>query len=112
MIWITLLSSGSIVGNLDVAKFALKKLLELTPSDCFAKLLLEKFQVMFDQNPTEEVSYRLAELEREMEELGYVADRNHLLHEADEAEYDGAGLALTEIKAIAFGLYRHSTECL
>lgn len=139
MTWRTLLSSARIIGNMDVAKFALEKLLELDPSDCLANLLLEKVLVMFgnwkdasqtvvktktivsnssliqvqnkiyeffsNQNPTEEVSTKLAELEREMEELGYVADRNHLLHDAEEEEYDGAGrLAHTEMKAIAFGL--------
>ncbi|XWS73938.1 hypothetical protein CRYUN_Cryun02cG0172300 [Craigia yunnanensis] len=138
MIWRTLLSSARIIGNMDVAKFALEKLLELDPSDCFANLLLEKVLVMFgkwkdasktvvkiktigsnssrievqnkiyefvsNQNPTEEVAYKLAELEREMEELGYVADRNHLLHDAEEEEYDGASLGHTEMKAIAFGL--------
>ncbi|XP_017983461.1 PREDICTED: pentatricopeptide repeat-containing protein At4g21065 [Theobroma cacao] len=138
MIWRTLLSSARIIGNMEVAKFALEKLLELDSSDCFARLLLKKVLVMFgkwkdasktevktkrigptsswievqnkiyefvsDQNPTEEVSDKIAELEREMEELGYVADRNHLLHDAEEEEYDGVGLAHTEMKAIAFGL--------
>ncbi|XVF46885.1 hypothetical protein PTKIN_Ptkin03bG0064100 [Pterospermum kingtungense] len=137
-IWRALLSSARIIGNMDMAKFALEKLLELDPSDCFANLLLEKVMVVFgkwkhpsqsvvrtktigpnssqiqvqnkiyeflsNQNPTEEVFSKLAELERDMEELGYVADRNHLLHDAEEEEYDGAGLAHTEMKAIAFGL--------
>ncbi|XVF05208.1 hypothetical protein REPUB_Repub05bG0152200 [Reevesia pubescens] len=138
MIWRTLLSSARIIGNMDVAKFALEKLLELDPSDCFANLLLQKVQVIYGkwkdasktevktntigpnssrievqnkifefvsyQNPTEEISHKLAELEREMEELGYVADRNHLLHDAEEEEYNGNGLGHTEMKAIAFGL--------
>ncbi|KAK8562451.1 hypothetical protein V6N13_018953 [Hibiscus sabdariffa] len=137
-IWNTLLSSARVTGNMDMARFALEKLLELDPNDCFANLLLEKVLVMFgkwkdasktagrgktigpnsscievkskiyefvsNQNPSEEVSDKLAELEREMEELGYVADRNHLLHDAEEEEYDGAGLGHTEMKAIAFGI--------
>ncbi|XP_022755962.1 pentatricopeptide repeat-containing protein At3g49170, chloroplastic-like [Durio zibethinus] len=137
-IWRTLLLCARVIGNMNIAKFALEKLLELDPSDCFANLLLEKvllmsgkwkdaskavvktktigsnsswievqnkiYEFVSKQNPTEEVSYKLAELEREMEELGYVADRNHLLHDAEEEEYNGAGLGHTEMKAIAFGL--------
>ncbi|OMO70160.1 hypothetical protein CCACVL1_19079 [Corchorus capsularis] len=138
MIWRTLLSSSRIIGNMKAAKFALEKLLELDPSDCFANQLLEKVLLMFgnwkdtpktkvntktvglnsswievqnrihefisDQNPSEEVSYKISELQREMEDLGYVADRNHLLHDAEEEEYDGVSLGHTEMEAIAFGL--------
>ncbi|KAG4138086.1 hypothetical protein ERO13_D07G112600v2 [Gossypium hirsutum] len=133
-IWNTLLSSARVIGNMDIAKFALEKLLEIDPNDCFANLMLGKVLVMFgkwkdaskmktlgpnsscievqnkifefvsDQKPSEEVLHKLGEIEREMEELGYVEDRNHLLHDAEEGEYDGAGLGHTEMKAIAFGL--------
>ncbi|KAK9043101.1 hypothetical protein V6N11_071452 [Hibiscus sabdariffa] len=135
-IWNNLLSSARVIGNMDMARFSLEKLLELDPIDCFANLLLDKAPVMFgkwkdasktacigktigsnsscievkskiyefvsNQNPSEEVSDKLIELEREMEGLGYVVDRNHLLHDVEEEEYDGVGLGHTEMKANAF----------
>ncbi|XP_010244176.2 PREDICTED: pentatricopeptide repeat-containing protein At2g03880, mitochondrial-like [Nelumbo nucifera] len=49
-----------------------------------------------------EISAKLADLEGKMEELGYVSDANHVLHNAEEEEY--VGLPHTEMKALAFGL--------
>ncbi|KAL4303160.1 hypothetical protein GQ457_10G008160 [Hibiscus cannabinus] len=60
------------------------------------------YKFVSNHNPSEEVSDKLAELEREMEGLEYVADRNHLLHDVEEEEYDGAGLGHTEMKANTF----------
>ncbi|XWS71486.1 hypothetical protein CRYUN_Cryun03dG0141900 [Craigia yunnanensis] len=106
MIWRTLLSSARIIGNMDVAKFALEKLLELDPRSNSSRIEVQNkiYEFVSNQNPSKEISYKLAELEREMGELGYVADRNNLLHDAEEEEYYGAGLGHTEMKAIAFGL--------
>ncbi|XP_043712625.1 pentatricopeptide repeat-containing protein At5g04780, mitochondrial-like [Telopea speciosissima] len=56
-----------------------------------------------DQIPMKEVCTELADLEEKMETLGYVADRNHLLHNSEEGEC-GAGIYHSEIKALAFGL--------
>ncbi|KAF9594988.1 hypothetical protein IFM89_035761 [Coptis chinensis] len=57
-----------------------------------------------DQILTEDISSKLVEMEIFMEEMGYVADRNHLLHNAEEEGYEGVGLHHTEMKALAFGL--------
>ncbi|KAI3950520.1 hypothetical protein MKW92_032509 [Papaver armeniacum] len=61
------------------------------------------YEFVSDQVPEEAISRKLSEIERTMKELGYVADRNHLLHNAEE-EYAGPGLHHTEMKALAFGL--------
>ncbi|KAK6936185.1 Pentatricopeptide repeat [Dillenia turbinata] len=50
------------------------------------------------------VSAKLSEIEGKMEELGYVADKNHLLHNAEEEENGGVSLHHTEMKALAFGI--------
>ncbi|KAI3971232.1 hypothetical protein MKX01_021999 [Papaver californicum] len=62
------------------------------------------YEFTSDQVPAEAISIKLSELERTMKELCYVADRNHLLHNAEEEEYAGTGLHHTEMKALAFGL--------
>ncbi|KAI3919168.1 hypothetical protein MKX01_018807 [Papaver californicum] len=62
------------------------------------------YEFISDEVLAEAISIKLSELERTMKELGYVADRNHLLHTAEEEEYAGTGLHHTEMKALAFGL--------
>ncbi|ERN13120.1 hypothetical protein AMTR_s00040p00174700 [Amborella trichopoda] len=56
-----------------------------------------------NQTVTEEIHEKLGQLEREMDELGYVADKNHWLHDSEEV---GCGVSLyhTEMMALAFGL--------
>ncbi|XP_042482426.1 pentatricopeptide repeat-containing protein At4g13650-like isoform X2 [Macadamia integrifolia] len=61
------------------------------------------YEFASDQIPMKEVITELADLEEKMETLGYVADRNHLLHNSEEGEC-GAGIFHSEIKALAFGL--------
>ncbi|XP_040930036.1 pentatricopeptide repeat-containing protein At1g25360-like [Gossypium hirsutum] len=99
-IWNTLLSSARVIGKWKDAS----KTKTLGPNSSCIEVQNKIFEFVSDQKPSEDVFYKLAEIEREMEELGYVEDRNHLLHDAEEEEYDGAGLGHTEMKAIAFGL--------
>ncbi|XP_077241240.1 pentatricopeptide repeat-containing protein At4g13650-like [Tasmannia lanceolata] len=61
------------------------------------------YEFVSDQIITEEVSAKLVEMRRNMEELGYVADKIHWLHNAEEG-YGGMGFHHTEIMALAFGL--------
>ncbi|KAF5205564.1 Pentatricopeptide repeat-containing protein [Thalictrum thalictroides] len=62
------------------------------------------YEFTSNQIPTDDISIKLVEMELMMEEMGYVADRNHLLHNAEEEDYEGVGLHHTEMKALAFGL--------
>ncbi|PIA58926.1 hypothetical protein AQUCO_00400053v1 [Aquilegia coerulea] len=62
------------------------------------------YEFTSNQIPTQDISIKLVEMEFMMEEMGYVADRNHMLHNAEEEDYVGVGLNHTEMKALAFGL--------
>ncbi|KAK9126452.1 hypothetical protein Scep_015298 [Stephania cephalantha] len=56
----------------------------------------------FDR-PTEDIHTKLMEIQHDMKELGYVADKKHSLHNAEE-EFYGYGGYHTEMKALALGL--------
>ncbi|KAL5765542.1 hypothetical protein ACOSP7_016159 [Xanthoceras sorbifolium] len=63
------------------------------------------YEFVSDQNPTDEVSDKLAEINDKMKEMGYIVNRSDLLlMMIEEEEYGGAGLHHTEMKAVAFGL--------
>ncbi|KAK9127696.1 hypothetical protein Syun_016493 [Stephania yunnanensis] len=54
-------------------------------------------------SPTEDIHTKLMEIQHDMKELGYVADKKHSLHNAEE-EFYGYGGYHTEMKALALGL--------
>uniref|UniRef100_A0A7N0VE51 DYW domain-containing protein n=1 Tax=Kalanchoe fedtschenkoi TaxID=63787 RepID=A0A7N0VE51_KALFE len=137
--WKAVVSSCRLLGNMEVAKHAVEKLMELEPTDGSACLLLEQvlltlgqwdeasklsllhesprgvhyssveirnriYHFFSDQSPTQDVSSKLGELREKMSELCYVADKNHMLHNAEEGGHGGSDLQHTEMQALAFGL--------
>lgn len=61
------------------------------------------YKFVSDEKPTSEVSDKLAEIEDNMKELGFVFHRSCLMPTIEEEEYD-VGLHQTEMKAVALGL--------
>ena len=92
------------LGEWDNALKLKTKTKSMRASSSWIEIRNRIYEFASDENPAKEVSTKLAEIEGKMEELGYVADKNHLLHNAEEEEYDGVGLHHTEMKALAFGL--------
>lgn len=92
------------LGEWDNALKLKTKTKSMRASSSWIEIRNRIYEFASDENPAKEVSAKLAEIEGKMEELGYVADKNHLLHNAEEEEYDGVGLHHTEMKALAFGL--------
>ncbi|KAK4857124.1 hypothetical protein QYF36_024796 [Acer negundo] len=62
------------------------------------------YEFVSNQNTTNEVSDKLAEINEKMEETGYIFNRSELLPMIEEEEYGGVRLHHTEMKAVAFGL--------
>ncbi|OVA03603.1 Pentatricopeptide repeat [Macleaya cordata] len=91
-------------GNWDGASKMKTNNKSMKASSSWIEIRNRIYEFVSDQIPTEAISTKLAEMERSMGELGYVADRNHLLHDLEEEDYAGAGLHHTEMKALAFGL--------
>ncbi|KAL5717091.1 hypothetical protein ACHQM5_010163 [Ranunculus cassubicifolius] len=73
-------------------------------SCCWIEIRNYVYEFTSNQIPTRDIYSKLVELEGAMNEMGYVADRNHWLHNAEEEDYEGVGLHHTEMKALAFGL--------
>ncbi|MCL7040318.1 hypothetical protein MKW94_009194 [Papaver nudicaule] len=88
----------------DVSKMKTNRRHSMRLSSSWIEVRNKIYKFVSDQIPADAISVKLSELERTMKELGYVADRNHLLHNAEEEEYTGPGLHHTEMKALAFGL--------
>lgn len=61
------------------------------------------YKFVSDEKPTGEVSDKLAEIEENMKELGFVFSRSCLMPTIEEEAYD-IGLHQTEMKAVALGL--------
>ncbi|CAM8878949.1 unnamed protein product [Rhodiola kirilowii] len=137
LFWKAVFSSCRLLGNMEVAKLAVERLLELEPTNASACVLLEQvlltlgkwdeasklslsygnprvllhssnieirnkiYHFFSDQIPAHDVSSKLGELRAKMLDLCYIADKNHMLHNAEEGGHGGVH---TEMQALAFGL--------
>ncbi|RWR97171.1 pentatricopeptide repeat-containing protein, mitochondrial-like protein [Cinnamomum micranthum f. kanehirae] len=91
------------VGKWDDALKPKNRAKFMRPSYSWIEIRNHIHEFASNQILTEEVSATLEEMARKMRELGYVSDKNHWLHDAEE-EHRGIGFQHTEIIAIAFGL--------
>ncbi|KDO51329.1 hypothetical protein CISIN_1g047393mg, partial [Citrus sinensis] len=92
LIWRTLLLSSRVHGDMKLAKYALDKLLELDPGmyvGCWIEIQNKIYEFVSNEELTSEVSDKLAEIEENMKELGFVLNRS---------------LYQTKMKAVALGL--------
>ncbi|XXG88273.1 hypothetical protein AAC387_Pa12g0505 [Persea americana] len=91
------------VGKWDDALKLKNRAKFMRPSYSWIEIRNHIHEFASNQILTEEVSAMLEEMARKMRELGYVSDKNHWLHDAEE-EHKGIGFQHTEIIALAFGL--------